>query len=142
MLHGLFAFLVHASLHHCLYLFTHLCITAPPSVLSLVSPPRRLHEFDLQCNKGAADEYQRAWERVPLSPYEGADSEVARMLKPYIWLQRRFVSPGFREDPYRPSQCPNEANPDLANLLLPPANFDVAGEPPKEKRVDINRPLA
>lgn len=101
-----------------------------------------LHEFDLQCNKGAADEYQRAWERVPLSPYEGADSEVARMLKPYIWLQRRFVSPGFREDPYRPSQCPNEANPDLANLLLPPANFDVAGEPPKEKRVDINRPLA
>lgn len=94
------------------------------------------HKFKLSCPVAA----NAQWERLPISPSEGAVSKEARMVKPYLWLRRRFVAPAVKPDAYKVPTCPEACSPYLVQLMLPGLSRD-AGGPAAASRVNLNAPL-
>lgn len=79
------------------------------------------HEFELQCRKRTSpDTAPTTWERLPVSPYDGETTNIGRVLRPTLWVQKRWaMAPGNPNPLGEFRGCANECDSQFKAVLLP-----------------------
>lgn len=102
------------------------------------------HEFELACRKRTSpDTAPTTWERLPVSPYDGETSNIGRVLRPTLWVNKRWTMAPSNPNPLGAVRgCANECDAQFRAVLLPRMGDQAAAEPQAQIAVQQQQPEA